>query len=81
MGKCKSNFVGTEFTLWDQGENPKKLQSGQEVRTELGVVMYDRNVMGTNGPRKMQVVLPATTPSGVRDKLQVRDRQTDRQTE
>ena len=21
IGKCKSNFVGTEFTLWDQGRN------------------------------------------------------------
>jgi hypothetical protein len=32
-----------------------------QVRCELGVVQYDRNVLGTNGPRKMQVCLPLVT--------------------
>jgi hypothetical protein len=31
VGKCKSNFVGTEFTLWDSGSNPKGLKDGEEV--------------------------------------------------
>jgi len=42
---------------------------GGQVRTELGAVLYDRNVLGTNGPRKMQVHLPSTSPAGVRDKV------------
>merc|ERR1712100_255607 len=69
IGKCKSNFVGTEFTMWDSGSNPGKKEAG-DVRVELGVVQYDRNVLGTNGPRKMQVMLPPTAATGVRDKLQ-----------
>ena len=69
IGKCKSNFVGTEFTIWDSGSNPGKKEAG-DVRVELGVVQYDRNVLGTNGPRKMQVMLPPTAATGVRDKLQ-----------
>ena len=70
IGKVKSNFVGTEFTMYDSGANPSDNKEGNEIRTELGVVQYDRNVLGTNGPRKMQVYLPSTDRSGVRDKLQ-----------
>ena len=35
VGKCKSNFVGTEFTLWDSGNNPKGLKDGEEVFVSL----------------------------------------------
>ena len=31
IGKCKSNFVGTEFTMWDSGGNPQTLKGGEEV--------------------------------------------------
>lgn len=34
LGKVRSNFMGTEFTLYDHGENPKKkLKAGQTVRS------------------------------------------------
>jgi len=69
-GKVKSNFVGTMFTMYDSGGNPTRLQDGQEVRTELGIVQYDRNVLGTNGPRKMQVFLPPTDKRGQREVMQ-----------
>mmetsp|Transcript_35519 Transcript_35519/g.111101 ORF Transcript_35519/g.111101 Transcript_35519/m.111101 type:complete len:446 (+) Transcript_35519:95-1432(+) len=69
-GKVKSNFVGTEFTIYDNGKNPTRKKEEAEVRVELGVVQYDRNVLGSNGPRKMQVWLPKTSKSGEREKIQ-----------
>mmetsp|Transcript_29209 Transcript_29209/g.72128 ORF Transcript_29209/g.72128 Transcript_29209/m.72128 type:complete len:454 (+) Transcript_29209:47-1408(+) len=69
-GKVKSNYFGTEFTIYDSGANPSDNKGNEEVRQELGVVQYDRNVLGTNGPRKMQVYLPKTARSGVREVLQ-----------
>jgi tubby-related protein 1 len=65
LGKLRSNFVGTEFQVFDDGENPKDVeddvrgQSGSRAtRCELGVVMYAANVLGARGPRKMQVAIP-----------------------
>lgn len=59
IGKVKSNFVGTEFTIYDSGANPSDNKANDPVRIELGVVQYDRNVLGTNGPRKMQAKPPS----------------------
>lgn len=58
LGKCRSNFLGTEFTLYDDGVNPKKVKANQQVRKELGGVFYESNIMGNKGPRKMKVILP-----------------------
>jgi tubby-related protein 1 len=54
LGKVRSNFLGTEFTLYDSGENPKKSKS--LARLELGVVLYESNILGAKGPRKMKVI-------------------------
>jgi len=61
LGKLRSNFVGTEFQIFDDGHNPKDEPDvpGREVRRELAGVMYQANVLGSRGPRKMQVALPA----------------------
>jgi hypothetical protein len=48
--------------MYDAGANPKKMKGEQEAREELGVVQYDKNVLGNNGPRKMQCA-PATPPA------------------
>ena len=49
-GKVKSNFVGTEFSFFDKGSKPAEVeQTGAGLanpRKELGVVMYDTNVLG-----------------------------------
>ncbi|CAG9467713.1 unnamed protein product [Pedinophyceae sp. YPF-701] len=68
FGKLRSNFVGTEFTIYDHGINPKKAhkESGAEVRCELGAVMYQANILGTKGPRKMSVVIPVVNQEGHR---------------
>ena len=61
LGKLRSNFMGTEFQIFDNGHNPKDEPefADQEVRNELGAVTYAANVWGSRGPRKMQAALPA----------------------
>eukprot|EP01006_Ploeotia_vitrea_P060103 TRINITY_DN75306_c0_g1_i1.p1 TRINITY_DN75306_c0_g1~~TRINITY_DN75306_c0_g1_i1.p1 ORF type:complete len:389 (-),score=34.25 TRINITY_DN75306_c0_g1_i1:113-1279(-) len=60
-GKLRANFVGTEFIIYDKGEKPTKegLSSGLHLRQELGAVLYERNILGSKGPRKMTALLPA----------------------
>ena len=45
LGKLRSNFIGTEFVIYDKGVNPKDantdaLRGGNTVREELGCCMY-----------------------------------------
>jgi tubby-related protein 1 len=63
LGKLRANFVGTEFRIYDNGSNPDDVDhddpnSGDSLRQEMGVVQYESNVLGSRGPRKMQVGLP-----------------------
>ena len=65
LGKVRSNWLGTEFTVYDDGGNPKDaaVYTGQQpARQELGVATYAANVLGSRGPRKMQCCLPAVDP-------------------
>lgn len=61
VAKLRANFVGTHFTIFDDGVNMKEkgLKAGKEYRKELGAIKYAPNVLGTKGPRKMEVTLPA----------------------
>ena len=81
LGKVRSNFMGTEFMIYDKGLNPKKRQATMETfREELGVVMYQSNLLGAKGPRKMRVLLPAVNAEGERFRWKpsnVSDRQKD----
>ena len=40
----RSNFVGTEFVMYDKGNapNPDGSSVGEDVRQELGVILYVR---------------------------------------
>ncbi|CAM9186240.1 unnamed protein product [Heterosigma akashiwo] len=68
LGKLRANFVGTEFQVYDDGVNPKDLDavgaSADQARRELGVVLYASNMLGSRGPRKMQVFVPQVDPQG-----------------
>jgi tubby-related protein 1 len=67
MGKVRSNFMGTEFTVYDKGLNPKRKAATIETfREELAIVMYQSNLLGAKGPRKMRVLLPAVNAEGER---------------
>jgi len=75
FGKLRSNFIGTEFTLYDKGVNPEKLDKSQldgsqiQVRQELGTILYKQNVLGSRGPRKMKVMVPSVNEQGQRKVL------------
>ena len=58
LGKVRSNFLGTEFYIYDNGENPDKAKTPEAIRTQHGVVQYETNVLGSKGPRRMKVLLP-----------------------
>lgn len=68
FGKVRSNFVGTDFIFFDKGVAPEKNTSGSQddIRQELGGVVYSSNVYGMKGPRKMRVVIPTITEDGTR---------------
>lgn len=62
LGKVRSNFVGTEFVFFDSGKNPQDFSPNsdpQTAREELGCALYESNIMGSRGPRKMSVLLPS----------------------
>jgi len=75
FGKLKSNFMGTEFQMYDSGINPEKLADAQkdgsmtQVRQELATVLYKQNVLGSRGPRKMKVMVPNVDEHGNRIEL------------
>uniref|UniRef100_A0A1I7Y2A1 Tub domain-containing protein n=1 Tax=Steinernema glaseri TaxID=37863 RepID=A0A1I7Y2A1_9BILA len=61
VGKVRSNAIGTMFTLYDSGINPKKASSGSvglPIRQELAAIIYETNVLGFKGPRKMTILIP-----------------------
>ncbi|KAL4452633.1 hypothetical protein ABPG75_008295 [Micractinium tetrahymenae] len=63
VGKLRSNFIGTEFVAYDGGSSKG---DGAAPRCELGAVLYQPNVLGTKGPRKMTVLIPKLDSSGSR---------------
>ena len=57
LGKVRSNFLGTEFGIFDSGENIKKAKFESQVRKQLGYIYYESNILGSKGPRKMRVYI------------------------
>lgn len=72
LGKLRSNFIGTEFQIFDKGVNPKNADPDSlhvgttPIREELGAILYNSNVLGSRGPRKMRVAIPAIDDAGKR---------------
>ena len=64
LGKVRSNFLGTEFEIFDSKENPKKVATKDDGRRQYGVVQYETNVLGAKGPRRMKVLLPMVNRDG-----------------
>ena len=56
VGKLRSNVLGTHFTLFDHGCNPK--ENYENARRELVGTVYETNVLGFKGPRKMTIIIP-----------------------
>ncbi|TDH68089.1 hypothetical protein CCR75_004362 [Bremia lactucae] len=82
IGRMGSNFLGTCFTLYDNGRDPQKLakiqdavssqdvvvQNVLQIREELGCVTYEPNRTSV-GPRKMRVVIPDVDEDGGLSKI------------
>ncbi|KAL7510429.1 hypothetical protein ACHAXN_010623 [Cyclotella atomus] len=63
LGKLRSNFLGTEYTIYDGGRNPQYESSFEDdgdanVRCELGAIFYAASTtLGAKGPRKMKACI------------------------
>ena len=58
VGKLRSNMLGTEFNIYDNGVNPNSgdaTAGSNKIRQELGLALY-ANLLGSRGPRKMKLV-------------------------
>jgi len=69
IGKLRANnMFGTYFTIYDNGCNPKKGNANN--RRELASIIYDTNILGFKGPRKMAVLMPGMSLDHQRVEIQ-----------
>lgn len=61
IGKLRSNFLGTEFNLYDSGKNPKDCDNSDEWRSHFATIVYETNLFGLKGPRNFKVHLVGLT--------------------
>ena len=54
----RSNLIGTQFTVYDYGNNPNRGVLDEHLRSEMISIIYDTNLFGLKGPRKMTVLTP-----------------------
>ncbi|KAL7289908.1 hypothetical protein TKK_0016298 [Trichogramma kaykai] len=77
IGKLRSNLLGTQFTIYDSGysqlKDDKREERRSHPRQELAAVVYETNVLGFKGPRKMTVIIPGMTPDERRVEICPRD--------
>ncbi|XP_070814382.1 tubby-related protein 1 [Chaetodon trifascialis] len=73
VGKLRSNLMGTKFTVFDNALNPDRaLPDMSNARQELAGIIYETNVLGMKGPRRMTVVIPGMNKDN--DRVAVRPR-------
>ncbi|NXN59959.1 TULP1 protein, partial [Rynchops niger] len=74
IGKLRSNLMGTKFTVFDNGANPDRANANwSNVRQELSAVVYETNVLGFKGPRKMTVIIPGMNADNERVPIRPRN--------
>ncbi|XP_010114577.1 PREDICTED: tubby-related protein 1-like, partial [Chlamydotis macqueenii] len=74
IGKLGSNLMGTKFTVFDNGVNPDRANADwSNVRQELSAVVYETNVLGFKGPRKMTVIIPGMNANNERVPIRPRN--------
>lgn len=70
IGKLRSNFLGTEYQIYDTGKNPKTVdpffdeKNEDPIRRELGIVLYGNSMTSTRGPRRMNVCITKIQDDG-----------------
>ncbi|XP_037055447.1 tubby-related protein 1 [Peromyscus leucopus] len=76
IGKLRSNLLGNRFTVFDNGQNPQRGGGGADVgslRQELAAVIYETNVLGFRGPRRMTVIIPGMNADNERVPIRPRN--------
>ncbi|EPQ17355.1 Tubby-related protein 1 [Myotis brandtii] len=76
VGKLRSNLLGNRFTVFDNGQNPGRGGGGADVgslRQELAAVIYETNVLGFRGPRRMTVIIPGMNSDNERVPIRPRN--------
>ncbi|KAM3621855.1 uncharacterized protein V6R79_017122 [Siganus canaliculatus] len=73
VGKLRSNLMGTKFTVFDNALNPDRaLPDMSNARQELAGIIYETNVLGMKGPRRMTVIIPGMNKDNDRVPLRPR---------
>ncbi|XP_047439958.1 tubby-related protein 1-like isoform X1 [Mugil cephalus] len=74
VGKLRSNLMGTKFTVFDNALNPERaLPDMSNARQELAGIIYETNVLGMKGPRRMTVIIPGMNKDNERVPLRPRN--------
>ncbi|XP_006144245.1 tubby-related protein 1 isoform X1 [Tupaia chinensis] len=75
IGKLRSNLLGNRFTVFDNGQNPQRGGSASvaSLRQELAAVIYETNVLGFRGPRRMTVIIPGMSADNQRVPIRPRN--------
>ncbi|XP_068598790.1 tubby-related protein 1 [Brachionichthys hirsutus] len=74
VGKLRSNLMGTKFTVFDNALNPERaLPDLSNARQELAGIIYETNVLGMKGPRRMTVIIPGMNKDNERVPLRPRN--------
>ncbi|CAB1314598.1 unnamed protein product [Coregonus sp. 'balchen'] len=75
IGKLRypSNMMGTKFTVFDNALHPDRaLPDMSNARQELAAIIYETNVLGIKGPRKLTVIIPGMGKDSERVPIQPR---------
>uniref|UniRef100_A0A8C9R2E0 TUB like protein 1b n=1 Tax=Scleropages formosus TaxID=113540 RepID=A0A8C9R2E0_SCLFO len=74
VGKLRSNLMGTKFTVFDNALHPDRaLPDLSNARQELAAIIYETNVLGMKGPRRMTVIIPGMNKDCERVPIQPRN--------
>jgi len=74
IGKLRSNALGTRFVSFDNGvaaNATEALKNSAKIRREMCMVLYETNILGFHGPRRMTCVIPGMQESDVGEKERV----------
>nr|XP_045368219.1 LOW QUALITY PROTEIN: tubby-related protein 1 [Camelus bactrianus] len=75
IGKLRATRLGNRFTAFDNGQNPHRGGSTDvgSLRQELAAVIYETNVLGFRGPRRMTVIIPGMNSENERVPIRPRN--------
>ncbi|CAF4169877.1 unnamed protein product [Rotaria sp. Silwood2] len=73
IGKLRANMLGTQFTVYDHGSNPRRNIPVEENRRELAAIVYETNILGFKGPRKMTILIPGMSSDHMRVEVRPRN--------